>query len=192
MRRRWYIWLSIWLSCAFVALSCGAKNVESTKLVTAEQVTPHAHSTSREQLLRAVAVQSYLKAASDRSNFFRAAADRSKRQRAQTAEKKIVRTVTVTASTYKGNPTGTVNGYPCGGDLPPCWVLTVESHGNPRAINHTGCHGRGCYGLWQFDPLTWGGFGGFSRADLAPPGVQNEKARQTWAGGRGCSNWGAC
>lgn len=87
---------------------------------------------------------------------------------------------------------GQVNGYPCGGDLPPCWVLRRESGGNPRAVNPSGCHGRGCYGLWQFDPRTWANYGGYSRADQAPAGVQNEKARLLWAGGHGCSHWGAC
>lgn len=90
------------------------------------------------------------------------------------------------------NVTGSVNGYPCGGDLPPCWVLRRESNGNPRAVNARGCGGRSCGGLWQFDPRTWANFGGYPRAELAPPDVQNAKARLLWAGGRGCSHWAAC
>lgn len=90
------------------------------------------------------------------------------------------------------NVAGQVNGYPCGGDLPPCWVLWRESKGNPTAVNPRGCSGRSCGGLWQFDPRTWAGFGGYARAELAPPDVQNAKARALWAGGRGCSHWAAC
>lgn len=96
------------------------------------------------------------------------------------------------AATYRGNPAGSYNGYPCGGDLPYCSVLERESHGDPTAKNWSGCHRRGCFGLWQFDPRTWANYGGYSRADLAPAGVQNEKARLLWAGGRGCSHWGVC
>lgn len=88
--------------------------------------------------------------------------------------------------------TGSVNGYPCGGGLPPCWVLRRESGGNPRAVNRTGCGGRTCGGLWQFDPRTWGGYGGYQFAQHAPVNVQNAKARSLWAGGRGCSHWAAC
>ena len=80
----------------------------------------------------------------------------------------------------------------CGGDLPPCWVMRRESGGDPRAVNATGCGGRGCFGKWQFDPLTWAGYAGVSRASDVPEWVQDERARQIWAGGRGCSHWGAC
>ncbi len=85
-----------------------------------------------------------------------------------------------------------VNGYPCGGDLPPCWVLRRESKGDPTAVNPTGCSGRSCGGLWQFDPRTWAGFGGYGYAQDAPADVQNAKAREVWAGGAGCSHWAAC
>jgi len=82
------------------------------------------------------------------------------------------------------NATGSVNGEPCGGDLPPCCVLRRESNGVPTARNPSGAGG-----LWQFMPSTWNGFGGYSNAADAPPSVQNEKARQVWAGGAGGSNW---
>lgn len=97
-----------------------------------------------------------------------------------------------TGANYHGNPAGSIKGYPCGGDLPPCSVLKAESDGNPRAVNPTGCNGRGCYGLWQFDPRTWANFEGYARADQAPADVQNEKARRLWANGAGCSHWGVC
>lgn len=87
---------------------------------------------------------------------------------------------------------GQVNGYPCGGDLPPCWVLARESGGDPTAVNPTGCGGHTCGGLWQFDPRTWAGFGGYRHAQDAPAEVQNQAARQLWAGGSGCSHWAAC
>lgn len=87
---------------------------------------------------------------------------------------------------------GQVNGYPCGGDLPPCWVMRRESGGDPTAVNPTGCGGHTCGGLWQFDPRTWAGYGGFAYAQDAPWQVQNDRARQLWAGGAGCAHWAAC
>lgn len=89
---------------------------------------------------------------------------------------------------YNGNPSGSVNGYPCGGDLPPCYVLKRESGGNPRAENPVST----ASGLWQFIDGTWNGFGGYSHASDAPPDVQNEKARLTWAGGAGAGHWACC
>lgn len=91
----------------------------------------------------------------------------------------------------------TVNGYPCGGDLPPCWVLQRESRGDPEVWNG-GCHNGPCpggstaSGLWQFLRSTWAGFGGYDNAADAPADVQNERAREVWAGGAGCSHWSAC
>jgi len=81
---------------------------------------------------------------------------------------------------------------PCGGDLPPCAVKQRESGGNYNAVNPNGCGGFSCGGAWQFDVRTWNNFGGYPRAELAPPEVQDEKARQLWAGGAGCGHWGSC
>jgi hypothetical protein len=83
---------------------------------------------------------------------------------------------------------GTVNGYPCGGALPPCRVLACESGGNPTAENPTST----ASGLWQITDGTWGGAGGYSHASHAPVSVQNAKAAQLWAGGAGASHWSAC
>lgn len=92
----------------------------------------------------------------------------------------------------------------CGGDLPPCSVMRRESGGNIRAINRTGCGGRGCYGKWQFDPVTFipgctvtkweartcGTYQGFQFASDAPEEVQDARARELWANGAGHSHWG--
>jgi hypothetical protein len=51
--------------------------------------------------------------------------------------------------------------------------------------------GNGYYGAYQFDLSTWGGWGGYARADLAPPAVQDAKARETQAR-RGWYPWPAC
>lgn len=78
---------------------------------------------------------------------------------------------------------------PCGGDLPPCAVVAKESGGDYTAVNPRGCNGRGCFGKYQFDPRTWNGYGGYENPAEAPAEVQDEKARQVWAGGAGCSQW---
>lgn len=51
--------------------------------------------------------------------------------------------------------------------------------------------GNGYYGGLQFNISTWGGFGGYSTADLAPKEVQIAKAEQIRAR-RGFSPWPAC
>lgn len=84
--------------------------------------------------------------------------------------------------------TGAINGYPCGGQLPPCWVLNRESHGNPLAENPSST----ASGLWQFLDSTWAGYAGVSHASHASPLSQNERAASLWAGGAGCSHWQAC
>lgn len=76
----------------------------------------------------------------------------------------------------------------CGGDLPPCYVMMRESGGNITAQNPTST----ASGKWQFLDSTWGGFMGYAKARYAPEWVQDERARQLWAGGRGCSHWSAC
>lgn len=92
----------------------------------------------------------------------------------------------------------------CGGSLPPCSVLRNESRGDIRIWNG-GCYAPFDYagryspcgissasGKWQFTRGTWAWFGGFRNAADAPERVQDEKARQLWAGGRGCGHWSAC
>lgn len=57
--------------------------------------------------------------------------------------------------------------------------------------NYARNSGNGYYGAYQFDIGTWGGYGGYARADLAPPAIQDEKARQTQSA-RGWYPWPAC
>lgn len=124
-------------------------------------------------------------------------------QRAQEARSRLraasAAPATVSRSAGTGGATGAVNGHPCGGDLPPCWVLRRETGGtgSPTAWNPTGCYERstghrGCGGKWQFSWSTWARYGGYETANLAPEADQDAKARLTWAGGRGCSHWAAC
>lgn len=75
-------------------------------------------------------------------------------------------------------------GHPCGGDLPPCWVMLRESGGDIHAYNPTGCGGRGCRGKWQCDPHTCSGTGSEEQQDA--------EARALWDHGRGCAHWNAC
>ena len=76
----------------------------------------------------------------------------------------------------------------CGGDLPPCWVMRRESRGDIRAENPRST----ASGKWQCLDGPWGGYGGSPPASHAPEQVQDARARQLWAGGRGCSHWSAC
>lgn len=120
--------------------------------------------------------------------------ERQERLRAEAARKAAARKLESARANPSSTPTRTTSPATgrCGGDLPPCWVMQRESGGSITAVNPTGCGGRGCYGKWQFDPRTWASFGGYSNAHLAPESVQDDKARQLWAGGRGCSHWAAC
>lgn len=44
-------------------------------------------------------------------------------------------------------------------------------------------------GYWQIINPTWNGFGGYSRALFAPADVQEAKARELWADGKGGGHW---
>ncbi len=89
-----------------------------------------------------------------------------------------------------------VNGYPCGGDLPPCYVLQRESKGNPVAQNPYSS----ASGLWQMINSTANSAAhGIDRHDLVGRPAktwtvdeQNNAARWLWDYGNGCSHWRAC
>lgn len=51
--------------------------------------------------------------------------------------------------------------------------------------------GNGYYGAYQYDISTWANWGGFARADLAPPNVQDEKVWETYKR-RGWQPWPSC
>lgn len=51
--------------------------------------------------------------------------------------------------------------------------------------------GNGFYGAYQFDIGTWGGWGGYARADLAPAAVQDQKFLETYSR-RGWAPWPSC
>lgn len=111
----------------------------------------------------------------------------------------------IAASASRPTPAPVVDGaWSCGGDLPPCWVmnrenpdrdLTAYNSGSHHEVGYTGGNPEGdstASGKWQFVRDTWAGFMGYVNAADAPWQVQDEKARQLWAGGRGCSHWAAC
>lgn len=101
-----------------------------------------------------------------------------------------------TRSSVSVNGTGSVNGYPCGGNLPPCYVLNRESHGTPTAENSRST----AAGLWQMLIGTSNNVArAMGRPDLVgvpashwSPADQTAGAAVLWANGDGCSNWSAC
>lgn len=57
--------------------------------------------------------------------------------------------------------------------------------------DYTRNSGNGYFGAYQYNIGSWANYGGFARPDLAPPAVQDAKARET-AASRGFSPWPAC
>jgi hypothetical protein len=57
--------------------------------------------------------------------------------------------------------------------------------------DYTRNSGNGYYGAYQYNLGSWGNYMGYARPDLAPPAIQDEKARITQAA-RGWSPWPAC
>lgn len=112
--------------------------------------------------------------------------------------------VKATSATRDAVSSSTDRGFPCGGDLPPCWVLRRESlmAADPPRVWNGNCYmpvgslgqcGRStASGLWQVLRSTWKGYAGYINAADAPVAVQNDFARMLWQNGRGCSAWAAC
>jgi hypothetical protein len=86
-------------------------------------------------------------------------------------------------SWWQGQP-----GYDGSMPLPPAWIMERESHGDYSAVNESS----GAGGAWQFLPDTWNGYGGYARAEDAPPAVQDQAAAELWDNGAGCAAWAAC
>ena len=105
----------------------------------------------------------------------RLAAERAERERQEAAERTSV-----------ARPASVPSSGRCGGDLPPCCVMMRESGGSLTAQNPTST----ASGKWQFINGTWGGYGGYAEAWMAPESVQDARARELWAGGAGASHWG--
>lgn len=73
-------------------------------------------------------------------------------------------------------------------DAIPSEIVRRESNGNYGACNESS----GACGKYQFLDSTWNNYGGYQSACDAPPAVQDQKARETWAGGAGCQHWASC
>lgn len=93
-----------------------------------------------------------------------------------------------TTTTTTRPPSSSVIRGGCGGALPPCYVMIRESRGSLTAKNPDST----ASGKWQFLDSTWHGYGGYAHASDAPEWVQDSRAAEVWAGGRGCSHWDAC
>lgn len=76
-----------------------------------------------------------------------------------------------------------------GGDLPPQHVLDCENRSGSYTAENSDSSASGRY---QIVDGTWNGYGGYRHAADAPPDVQDAKARELWAGGRGASHWRSC
>lgn len=86
------------------------------------------------------------------------------------------------AGSYRSAPRSAANyGTPANG-------LAARVCARESGCNYSTNTGNGYYGAYQYDVGTWGGYGGYARADLAPKEVQDAKFAETYAR-RGCSPW---
>lgn len=114
------------------------------------------------------------------------------------------RTAPMHTASARPAPTVVDGAWSCGGDLPPCWVLNRENPNRDLTVYNGGAHHEPGYtggnpegdstasGKWQFLRSTWNRFMGYVNAADAPWQVQDAKAREVWADGRGCRAWSAC
>lgn len=75
-----------------------------------------------------------------------------------------------------------------GGTIDGAFALLRQCEAGGNYATNTG---NGYYGAYQYNLGTWANYGGYARPDLAPPAVQDAKARETQAR-RGWSPWPAC
>lgn len=94
----------------------------------------------------------------------------------------------VAAVSAAPSPAPALRAVPRGGGGPASGDLMRRVCMKESGCNYSINTGNGYYGAYQFDVGTWGGYGGYSRADLAPPAVQDAKFQETYAR-RGCSPW---
>ena len=66
-------------------------------------------------------------------------------------------------------------------------IKQCESGGDYKAVSRSGRY----KGAYQADDQTWNGYGGYQRADEAPPEVQDQWARELQAR-RGNAPWPTC
>jgi hypothetical protein len=111
-------------------------------------------------------------------------------QTALHASQSTTHTTTVTRSipTFAGPTvyaTGSVNGHPCGGNLPNCCTLTHESHGTNAQNPYSSASG-----YWQFLTSTFDNVTGLSGpARNYSAAIQDAAAVRLYAGGAGWENW---
>lgn len=75
-----------------------------------------------------------------------------------------------------------------GGTLDGAFALLRQCEAGGNYATNTG---NGYYGAYQYNLGTWANYQGYARPDLAPPAVQDAKAKETQAR-RGWSPWPAC
>lgn len=206
-KRKFVIWLSVWLSALLVVTSCGAASYDGTEEVRTlhSNANPKVDSVGvglieAEEQFEQWQVNQYLHVLYDKHQAaLRAAQRHAQEVRAASAAP----AVTVGSQSLAGAFLPVEYDQACGADLPPCDpTLKHESGGNIRIWNrgcyapvgYTGsrspCGGSTASGKWQFVRDTWNHFMGYLNAADAPAWVQNEKARQVWAHGCGAFHWG--
>jgi hypothetical protein len=110
-------------------------------------------------------------------------------QRARVAAVEVERsTAPVPASTAAVASPGQGGGG--SGCVLPDYICERESGHDYGAVNPTGCGGRGCFGMYQFDPRTYAGAGCEGTAQTATPAQQDACASKVYAGGAGAGHWG--
>jgi hypothetical protein len=75
-----------------------------------------------------------------------------------------------------------------GGTIDGAFALLRQCEAGGNYATNTG---NGYYGAYQYNLGTWANYQGYARPDLAPPAVQDAKARETQAR-RGWSPWPGC